>query len=254
MKTKIINELSGIDQELGVYYYNFITKEEFYINQKEKYKAASIIKIPIMIEVFNQIYHKKIALDKQFNIEKEDRLPDCGVLSYLSDDFPISLIDLCRLMIIVSDNTATNILIDTLSMDNINATMSKLGVSKTRINRKLFDHKEIEKDIDNYFSLEDMGLILKKLYYGKVISGEYSQKMIGILKNQQINDLIPWELPQKVIVAHKTGLDEGIIHNVGIVYSENPYILCLASDNYDVVKTGEIMRKVSRIIYSSQQK
>lgn len=246
---KILDKLKG---NIGVYYKNLNTQEEILVAEDDCFMAASVIKLWVMGEAFHQIEQGILRKDTKIILKETDKVPPGGVINYakqlkegcLSDDmFPesgvlnfmhagveLTIEDLYRLMIIISDNTATNILIDLLGMDKINAFISSLGMKKTRLNRILFDDSS---KLENMISLKETGLFLEKIYKGELISKEVSEEMASILQNQQYNYKIPFFLPH-IPIAHKTGEDNGVTNDVGIVYSEAPFILCFAANHAQV--------------------
>lgn len=243
---KLIKDLSG---EIGLYYKNLMTGEIIGINDEREFLAASIIKIPILLEAFRQTAKGKISFGDKVSVSHSDKVPDCGALTYMHDGLEVTIMDLCNLMIILSDNTATNILTRILGMKNINKYMENLGLHKTRINRLLFDDEEQKKGKENYFSPKEMGFLLDKIFKGQLISENACRQILEILKLQQIRHKIPYHLPSSVEVAHKTGEDEGITHDVGIIFSKKPFILCFATNNTNVTETEEVIRQISRICF-----
>jgi beta-lactamase class A len=105
--------------------------------------------------------------------------------------------------------------------------------------------------MENYFSPSEIGDLLENIYRGKLISEDICEEVKEILKLQQINSKIPHLIPGDVEIAHKTGEDDGITHDVGIIFSEKPFILCCASNNTDVVLAEEAIRKISLLCYEN---
>lgn len=245
----IIEKLKEVKGKAGFYYKNLVTGEVLAYQENLQLQAASVIKIPVMVEVFNRLNKGNISKSDIFTINKKDKLPSCGVLSYMHDGLQVSLEDLYTLMIILSDNTAANILIKYLGMESINKTMEKLELKQTRLNRLLFDSESAALGIENYISAREIGSLLEKMYKGQLISPEASEEMIGILKNQRLNGKIPFFLHGKVDIAHKTGEDEGITHDVGIVYSPSPFILCICGNEVKVPLFERLIQDISAQLF-----
>ncbi|QIB67798.1 serine hydrolase [Aminipila butyrica] len=268
MLKQYINErLSTLEGHAGVYYKNLKTGETVLTEGQDQFLAASIIKIWIMAEAFRQMEEGTIKKDQKIilrdsdkvpnnkmpdyfaektrGILSEDMFPESGVLNYLHAESEWTVEDLCRLMIIISDNTATNILIRLLGMTNINELIQSLNMSKTRLNRSLFD---TSKKIENTISLEETGLFLEKLYREELISSKASQEMSAILQNQQNNSKIPFFLPQ-IPIAHKTGEDNGIANDVGIIYSDIPFILCFAANDSYTPAANQACQDIAKAAY-----
>ena len=180
-------------------------------------------------------------MDQEITVHRKDCVPSCGVLTYLHDDVKLQVIDLITLMIIVSDNTATNVLIDLLGIDNINARIRALGFEKTILNRKLFDAEKAKLGLHNYITAEEVGALLEMMYRGTLVSEAASARMISIMKDQQLNHKIPYlidPMPQAAASAHKTGEDDNTTHDAAIIFSREPFILYICSNDYGCNKTG----------------
>lgn len=211
--------------------------------------AASVIKLPIMVEAFRQRKEGIVSFTESVTIRREDKLPSCGALTYLHDGITVSLGDLVTLMIILSDNTATNLLIDRLGMENINRTIAAHGWVNTRLNRKLFQSELAKQGVENYVSARDMGSLLEGLLEGKLVSPEVSREMLDILRNQRLNGKLPFYLHSRGIAcAHKTGEDEGITHDVGVIFTEKPWVLCFLSNETDVPQAERAMQDVAAML------
>lgn len=196
--------------------------------------AASVIKIPILIEAFAQMEEGRVKKDELFAISSADKMPSCGALSYMHDRLSVTLEDLYTLMIILSDNTATNLLLKRLGMEEVNARMRSLGLENTVVRRRLFDAESARRGLENSITARDMGRLLEKLYWGKVVSPAASHEMLNILKKQRLNGKIPFFFSSATPIAHKTGEDTGITHDVGIIYTQQPCIVCFCSNGVDV--------------------
>ena len=197
-----------------------------------------MIKVPILIEAFHQIERKMIFKDDMITLCEDDKMPSCGALSYMHSGLKVTIEDLCNLMIILSDNTAANILIKHLGIDNVNGYMHELGLKNTILGRLLFDEEADKRGARNIISANDVGILFELMWQGKLVSPAASKNMLDILKLQQLNHKIPARLGEELIIAHKTGEDAGITHDAGIIYSSKPFILCVLSENTDVVETN----------------
>ncbi len=215
------------------YYKNLVSGATFSLNASAPIIAASVIKLPIMAEFFFQAAEGKIDTNTEYAVQVQAKLPSCGALNYLHDGVRVTLMDLCTLMIILSDNTATNLLIRRLGMDAINQRIRALGLKNTRLNRLLFDADAQKQGLENRVSAKDMGLLLSLLYEGKLVSTQASKQMLDTLKNQRLNGKMPFFL-HGIPIAHKTGEDDGISHDVGIVYAGEPFVVCFLSEETDV--------------------
>ena len=241
----MIEQLKGFRGTVGVYYKNLVTKETIAYQEKIPLQAASVIKLPILVEAFLHLHNKEARKDDVFTIKKEQKLPSCGALTYMHDDLRVTFEDLYTLMIILSDNTATNVLIQYLGMDNINKTLKKLGFNDTKLNRCLFDAEQSALGVENYITAEEIGVLLEKMYLGELVSPNASNEMLQILKKQRLNGKIPFFLNGKVEIAHKTGEDRGITHDVGIIYAPEPFVLCLCANEVNVPLYERFMQDIT---------
>ena len=209
--------------------------------------AASVIKIPIMVEAFRQFEAGELNPRQTYRIKAEDKMPSCGALNRMHDGLEVTMRDLVELMIVLSDNTATNILIDILGIARVNATLEAEGLKVTRLRRKLFDKAGMEAGLSNHVCAREIGLLLERMYAGTLVSPEASAQMLEILRNQKLNGKMPFFLkPRGVACAHKTGEDDGITHDVGIVYARRPFVLCMLSEETDVPAFEHLIQDVAR--------
>lgn len=253
MKEEIFAQLREAAGKVGFYYKNLATGETWSMNPRLPLVAASVIKIPVLIDVFTELEQGKANKDEIYRLREEDKLPSCGALNYMHTGLEVTVEDLYTLMIILSDNTATNILIKKFGMQNINACIRALGLEVTSLNRLLFDSKASAAGIENYICAEEMGLLLESMYRGTMISAKASEKMLGILKNQRLNGKIPFCL-KGYKIAHKTGEDDGITHDVGIVYAPQPFVVCFCSNETDVPQFERTIQQVSKQLCEMQAK
>lgn len=247
VKQTVLARIGTAKGDISFLYKNLITGEELAVNEGQPLVAASVIKLPIMVEAFRQMTSGEARADEMFTIAREDRMPGCGVLTHLRDGAAMSLYDLVTLMIIVSDNTATNLLIRRLGMDGVNRTMRDLNLPGSALNRLLFDAEQAAKGVQNRVTARDMAVLLEGLYRGQVVSPEASRAMIEILLQQKLNGKMPFYL-DGIEIAHKTGEDEGISHDVGIVYADEPFILCFLSNNADTPAFERVMQDVAGML------
>lgn len=251
LEKKVLSLIEELPGKIGVYYKHLTTGKSFGFHEKEPFLAASVIKLAVLIEAYRQVDENIISFHDIIQVKKEDKVPSCGSLNYMHDGLEVTVKDLCVLMIIQSDNTATNILLRLLGIENINQTMKTLGYNITHINRVLFDGKAQREGKENYFAPEEMGNILERLWKGQIISKEASQEMIEIMKLQQINHKIPYFIPKNTPIAHKSGEDNGITHDIALVLAKNPFILCFASNETNVQQTENVIREIGRLCYEN---
>ena len=198
--------------------------------------AASVIKLCVMAEAFRRREAGTLDFSEPVTIRPEDRLPSCGALTYLHEGITVTLGDLVTLMIILSDNTATNLLIDRLGIEPVNRFMREIGLSEqTQLRRKLFMPELSARGIENTVTAADMALLLKRILNRQLVSEKASDEMLRLLSQQRLNGKMPFFLsPKGIKTAHKTGEDQGITHDVGIILTDAPKIFCFLSEKTDV--------------------
>lgn len=241
----LLPRLASMPGEVSFYGKDLSTGEACAYQADLPLVAASVIKLPILVEAFRQAKEGRVRMDEEFSIRPEQKMPSCGALTYLHDGLRVTLRDLCVLMIIVSDNTATNILIDRLGMDAVNETVRRLGLGQTTLRRKLFDAEASARGVENTIAAAEMGRLLEKLYRGQCVSPVADREMLDILRDQRLNGKMPFFL-HGTPIAHKTGEDSGITHDVGIVYAAHPLVLCFASNHTDVPAFERLIQDAAR--------
>ena len=244
----ILRRLSAAPGSAALYYRPLDGEDEAVTYRADvPFGAASVIKLPIMIEAFRQIEAGLIDPDGEYILRPADKLPPCGVLTFMHDGLRVSLMDLITLMIIVSDNTATNMVIDIVGMENVNRTLLAYGATGTVLRRRLFDREASARGVQNSVTARDIGRLLEGLYRGEVVSPAASRRMLEILMAQQLNGKFPFFLDCDI--AHKTGEDDGITHDAGIIYAPRPFVLCLFSERTDVPAFERLMQDAAKRLF-----
>lgn len=212
--------------------------------------AASVIKVPVMVEAFRRIAEGTLDPDMQVEIRPEMKKPSCGALTYMHDGLKVTVMDLITLMIIVSDNTATNLMIDLLGIEPVNETMRKLEIPGIVLRRKLFEPELSRQGIQNTVTARGVGMLLERMAQGKLLGQPWDEKMISILLDQRLNGKLPFFLhSMDVDVAHKTGEDEGTTHDVGIVYAKTPFVVCMLSNEVNVPVFERLIQDAALELY-----
>ena len=234
---------------IGVAVKNLETGETFFINENLIFPQGSAIKIPILIEVIKQASEGKFKLTDKIKIEKKHQVGGSGVLKEFGDGTSeLSIYDLAVLMITVSDNTATNILIDLVGMENVNKTLEKLGLKNTKLQRKMIRPDASARGEENLSTPLEAMKLMEMLYKGEVISKEISNQVIDILKKRKEANLNKY-LPEDIPIANKPGGIEGVTCEWGIVYlPRHPYVIVVMS-NYNLKSANETIAQISKIIY-----
>ncbi|MCL5040505.1 MAG: class A beta-lactamase-related serine hydrolase [Firmicutes bacterium] len=255
-----IQEIAGrVQWTFGLAVKHLESGEEIHLGAEEAFPAASVIKVPIMAEVFRQAEEGKFRLDQRIKLTAEDQVGGSGILQTLTPGIELPVLDLVTLMIIVSDNTATNMLLDLVGIENVNSYMTALGLKNTVVYNKLMVIPA-ERRGNNTVTPWDMTHLLELMTKGKVVSYRSGQRMIGIMKKQQYNDLIPALFPPanggigslpRWQVAHKTGFIPGTRNDVGIVFLPGQaYAISILSKDLKEERQGiQAIAEISRTIY-----
>ena len=222
---KIQNEIVNFSGKVWICAKNLDTGKDYALRADEQVRTASTIKLPIMAEVFRQVSQGKIAWTDEFILKGKQG--GSGILGEFSENTKIDLKTATNLMIVVSDNTATNLILDKVSSNNVNDFMDSLGLKQTKSLRKIGgggDAKATDEPLNKLFGIgvsspKDMVRLLEKLENGEVVSREASKEMIEILKRQQYKDGIGRGLLDTVPSASKSGALDRLRSDVGIIYT-----------------------------------
>lgn len=219
------------------------TGETWTLSGDEVMPTASLIKFPVMLEVYQQVLEGKVKLTDPVTLKEADKVQGSGILTpHFSEGATFPLKDAVRLMIAYSDNTATNLVLDKIGIDSTNQRMAAWGCPNTKINAKVFKGSttSVNPERTKKYGLgsttaKEMIDLLERVHRGKVVSPDACKVMIEHLKNCQDKDCFPKLLPAKVVVAHKTGAVTGVRTDAGILYAPSgPIALCvLTMDNED---------------------
>jgi beta-lactamase class A len=251
MQEAIIERLSSMPGHLGMYFKNLTTGEEIGYNEQDSFGPASVIKLPILMHIGRLAKEGKINMDEKIKCRHEDKLGGCGALRAFTDEPEVSVSTLCELMITISDNSATNLLIKRIGREALNEAFKDMGLSVTKLNRLLFDAQAAAKGIENEASPKEMALLLEKIYKREFVDKKTSVFVEELLLKQQINHKIPGIIKPAVSIAHKTGEDEGISNDVGIIYTPQPFILCFFSNKTFVPDFEVFIRETTYDLFCS---
>lgn len=223
--------ISGFQSATSLYAENLDTGATYGIRENERVRTASTIKLGVMATVFDQVAQGRAKWTEELVLHDGDKVSGSGILTEFSDGMRFPIRDLVHLMIVVSDNTATNLLLDRFTADAVNAEMDHFGLKQTRCLRKiLIDGKEPSGLSqagrvagNRRFGLgvttpREMVTLIGRMERGEVVSPEASREMIAILKRQQYKDGIGRHMGD-MPVASKSGSLDHLRSDVGVVYS-----------------------------------
>ncbi len=207
-----------------------------------RFVAASTVKIPIMIELFRQIDAGTVSLDLEHVLTAEDKTQGSGVLTHLHAGIVLTLGDLAYLMMSISDNTATNILIDRVGMDRVNATMRGLGMQGSTLGRMMRGRPRVAEEQENWAVPDDYAAVIAALLGNTAASAESCARMLALLETQQNDRRIARHLPQagRPRWGSKTGSLSGVVNDVGFIMTgDGPLILAVFCENPPDPHIGE---------------
>lgn len=257
----IKDRIGNFHGEIGIYYIDLITGESCSAGNCDIFLASGSVKIITLVEAFKRMEEGKLKKNSVYKIKKSDYIGNSGqwvktlgALEYIHEGTNLTLEDLYMLNTAVSDNIAFNILFRQFGAKNINKTLDTLGYFKTRVNREIYDDKKISCGVENYVSIEEMANLLYRMYKGQLISNRASEEMLNIMKSHQQNGIIPYYFGENLPIAHQTGLDEELIMDMGIVFCDTPFVLCMAAKDFNTRNAESIMRDITLICYNNSKK
>ena len=225
--------------------------ESFGINEDMVFPQASAIKVTILMEVYKQASLKKFSLTDLRSIDPQTAVGGSGILKDLPDASSLSIRNLCVLMLILSDNTATNAIIDLVGMNNINATLQSLGYKNTRVQRKMIDTKASGRGDENISTPAEAAKILQLLYKGEFIDKKTSAEILSMLgKKDRDGSRLAAGIPANVPIVFKPGSLLGVSTEWAIInLKERPYAVAIM-ENYKVDgQAKQVIEKVSETLY-----
>ena len=206
--------LKGFDGFVGVFAKTLDSGEEIAIHADDRFPTASTIKTAVMLEAWHQTAEGKLAMDDTLRLREADKVGGSGVLNGLSAGLPLRIADLIHLMIVLSDNTATNLLVNRLGTKNINDRLLSYDLEHTKVFRPTFRdgrpdvHPELEREFGFGMSTpREMAGLMALIAEGRAVNAKASTSMLATLQRQQDRTMIPRRLPTGVRVGNKTGTD-----------------------------------------------
>jgi beta-lactamase class A len=256
---------SGAD--VGVAFRTLDGQTAWSFRANDTFHAASTMKIPVMIELFHQVRQRRVKLDDSLPIKNEfhsladgsiftlDAADDSETDLYKAVGQTRTLDQLCELMITVSSNFATNLLIQKLGVENIRATVHSLHADGINVLRGVEDNKAFEKGLNNTTDAQGLAVLLEAIAKGEAVDADdsYSQRMIQILERQRFNEGIPAGLPAGTRVAHKTGELTKLHHDAAIVYAKKPFVLVVLVRGTDFQESSVLIADITRQLYQATQ-
>lgn len=248
----IRNKMEQIPGHTGFYYLNLVTGMEYGVREDETFGAASVIKLPLYMHVLAECAAGRMSMDEMLTITAADKVPICGALTLFTDSIQADVRTLCKLMISISDNTATNKLIEYSTIPGAQEGFRRMGLIKTQLTRKLFDREASRAGLRNVICPKEIGQLLAMLYRGEFINENVSKEAIDTLLLQQVEHKLNGRICGEVSIAHKTGEDDHLSNDVGIVYAPQPFVICFAAHDTDVYLWEDLIRNAAYDLWQTQ--
>ncbi len=228
-------KLTGFKGNVSLYAKNLETGQSYSLKATDPVRTASTIKLAIMTECFAEANDGTLDFNQPLKVTHEEKVSGSGILQDMSDNDGFPLRDVMTLMIVLSDNTATNLILNRVGGNAVNAQMAKLGLEQTRVMRKILGDRNDLKPVPSGITDEgakpenkkwgigrsspfEMVTLLEKIYKGELVSKAASAEMLGILKKQRDHDGLGRNM-KDVTVANKSGALDHLRSDVGIIYS-----------------------------------
>ncbi|HKF05725.1 MAG TPA: serine hydrolase [Candidatus Sulfotelmatobacter sp.] len=248
-KTKVLWQkleagIQQVDQHLdgvmGVAIEDLNTGDHYFLHEDEVFAQASSIKITVLANLYLQAQQGKLKLTDLYTVQASDLVPDSDIMNGLTPGISrVTLRDLATMMVAVSDNAATNVLIDRVGMQNVNAMLDSLGLTHTRLRRKMMDLEAAKQGRENISTPREMMTLLSAIYHGKLLNKESTEDFFKVLSTNK-NSWIPRDLPPDLKIADKPGALEAIRNDSGIVFVEGrPYVICVMTGYLRNERDGE---------------
>ena len=251
-------------ETVAVAFHDLATGKELLINPDENFHAASTMKVPVMMEIYRQAAAGRLSLDQKIPIKNEFASIVDGSNYSLTPDSDSeqslysrvgqteTIAELTRLMIIVSSNLATNLLIERVTPGRVMDLMRTIGANNIRVLRGVEDGKAFQKGLNNTTTARDLMIVMRAIAERRIISSKASDEMIRIMLDQKFNEGIPAGLPPTTRVSHKTGSITKINHDAAIVYAHSgkPYVLVVLTRGIEDEKIAhKLIADISRAVF-----
>ncbi len=256
MWQKLQADIRQVDQQLdgvlALAVKDLTSGEEFFIHPDEVMPQASSIKIAVLSDLYLQAQQGKLKLTDEYVVNKQDMVPGSDIMLGLTPGVTrLTLRDLATMMVAVSDNSATNVLIDRVGMENVNAMLQQLGLHTMRLRRKMMDLKAASEGRENISTPREMMTLLETIYRGKLLNKEMTDDFLKVLSTPKKSSMLDG-LPDDAVAANKPGELEAVRNDSGIVLVKNrPFILCVMTAYLKDEKDGSAaIRKITSLAYS----
>jgi len=240
LEKSILDIDRSLDGVMGVAIVDLTDGHKYLLHANDVYPQASSIKICVLAELYRQAQQGKLKLTDLYTVNASDLVQDSDIMGGLTPGVTrITLRDLATMMVAVSDNSATNVLIDRVGMDNVNAFLNAQGLRDTRLRRKMMDLKAAAEGRENVSTPNEMLNLLQALYRGEILNKEMTDDFFRVLSTHK-DSWIPRNLPDNLKIADKPGALEGVRNDSGVIFvDKRPFVLCVMTTYLHRERDGE---------------
>jgi len=226
---------------MGVAIEDLATGDHYFLHEDEVFAQASSIKITVLADLYLRAEQGKLKLTDLYTVQSSDLVPDSYIMNGLTPGVTrVTLRDLATMMVAVSDNAATNVLIDRVGMTNVNTMLVSLGLTNTRLRRKMMDLEAAKEGHENTSTPHEMMTLLDAIYRGKLLNKDSTADFFKVLSTEKPDSFIPRDLPPGLRIANKHGELEAVRNDSGIVFVEGrPYVICVMTGYLRNEREGE---------------
>lgn len=215
----------------------------------EAVPSASVIKIPILVELMEQVKAGKLRLEDNYTLLAADKTGGSGIIAKYEDATKMTINELARLMMIASDNTATNVIIKKVGREAVNNRMKLLGFPHLQLNRVMMDTAAVARGIDNYINVREINALLRLIHNHTVANEALCERMMAFLLQNEDATTLPKLIPKEVRIAHKTGGLTYVRGDAGIVFTPKPFVISVFVRGTTTEKAEKIIAEVGEICY-----
>jgi beta-lactamase class A len=233
---RIEEAVKDLQGSYGVYAYNLTDKQEFGINQDEIFPAASLMKLPMILTLYQEAEAGKIDLESVYVLKTADKKTGAGVIQYKPEGAKYTYRELSQLMGRYSDNTAFNVVRQLLGDEKIQGTIDDLGMTKTSLGK-------------DETSATDIGLFFRKFYAQSLLSRNHRDEILDYLTKTADEDWIPAGVPEGVRVTHKVGKETNSFSDAGIIFGKEPFVLVILSKEASEKEALKALPEITKIVW-----
>jgi beta-lactamase class A len=240
LEKSILEVDRNLDGVMGVAIVDLTDGHKYSLHANDVFPQASSIKICVLAELYRQAQQGKLKLTDLYTVNAADLVQDSDIMGGLIPGVTrITLRDLATMMVAVSDNSVTNVLIDRVGMDNVNAFLNSQGLLETKLRRKMMDLKAAAEGRENVATPAEMANLLQALYRGEILNKEMTADFFKVLSTHK-DSWIPRDLPDDLKIANKPGSLEGVRNDSGVIFlNKRPYVLCVMTTYLRRERDGE---------------